>query len=103
MERATKSNSHFSLGIKVSAPLSSILTKSLSKNTCMHCIPCMRCLIFVSLGDVWGTVCHSLRANGVLNPILFLMANLGKNDAPERKLRFFVPPFVRSDLSLTFG
>jgi hypothetical protein len=24
---------------------------------------------------------------------------LAKNDAPERKLRFFVPPFVRSDLS----
>ncbi len=22
----------------------------------MHCIPCMRCLICVSLGDVWGTV-----------------------------------------------
>jgi hypothetical protein len=23
----------------------------------MHCIPCMHCLICVSLGDVWGTVC----------------------------------------------
>ena len=22
----------------------------------MHCIPCMHCLICVSLGDVWGTV-----------------------------------------------
>jgi hypothetical protein len=28
------------------------------KSTCMHCIPCMQCLICVSLGDVWGTVCH---------------------------------------------
>ena len=28
------------------------------KCTCMHCIPCMRCLICVSLGDVWGTMCH---------------------------------------------
>ena len=23
----------------------------------MHCIPCMHCLICVSLGDVWGTLC----------------------------------------------
>src|SRR5262245_53027739 len=24
----------------------------------MRCIPCMRCLICASLGDVWGTVCQ---------------------------------------------
>ena len=30
----------------------------------MHCIPCMHCLICVSLGDVWGTVCqHNSRGS----------------------------------------
>jgi len=30
------------------------------KSTCMHRVPCMQCLIFVSLGDVWGTVSEIL-------------------------------------------
>ena len=50
---------------------------------------CMHCLICVSLRDVCGTVCHSVITNGVLNPILFRVANLGKDDAPESKLRLF--------------
>ena len=36
-----------------------------------------------------STVRHSVIANGVLNPILFRVANLGKDDAPESKLRLF--------------
>jgi len=42
-------------------------------------------------GGHLGDARHSLRANAVLNPIQFLVANLAKNDAPESKLRLFVP------------
>jgi hypothetical protein len=45
----------FSLRIKITAPLFSQLTKPLRKNPCAcDRVPCMQCLICISLNDVWG-------------------------------------------------